>query len=173
MSPFGKPIDYSWRILNNDWETLLTVVQPNPPKTKHQSLCDYLRDNNVEDGMRVYIDAAFGRWYHGLEKNYELSQFPKDKNRTFFLCYERLANPQTKVDSTNKILNWLYPNKDGKTWNDPGPESQNEVYNGDHSTSHDTALREELKSVVRKLDQLDFGGRIANLNDQFGCSSNA
>jgi len=171
LSPFGKPIDYSFRKFNNDWETLLTRVEPEPPKEDNQSLCSYLGSVSVYQGMRVYIDVAFGRWYDGLVRNYELSQLDQDRNRTLMLCYENLANPATQLPTIRRIADWLFPGPGNSTWNIVEPEKQGE-YNGDHSTSHDAAVRQKLRGVIRELDRGVFEGRIASLNDKLGCGDN-
>jgi len=167
---YGKSSDIlASRTFNNNWETLMTTIRPDPPR-RNRSLCAYLQEESVRDGMRVYIDVAFGRWYQGLVDNWEIAQTLQDKNRTLFVCYEKLTDRETYVKTASQILDWLFPSyatNGASDWDIDEPEE--EEYRGKHSTSHDVIRRKKLKSVVELVDRSDFGGRIANLNKLFGC----
>jgi len=198
LDPFGNPADYGERKFNNDWTALLSRVEPDPPRAanSNQSLCGYLDAVPAEQGMRVYIDAAFGRWYDGLVRNLELvreegkgpgssSNSIRSANRTLFLCYERLADPRYRVETAKGVLDWLFPASPGVAgtdWDieslfdddDDDPDNSNngeeqELYSGGHSTSHDATVRSDLKAVVEKLDRTTFNGAVATLNAYFGC----
>lgn len=173
LNPYGEESTiWATRIFSSEWESLLTWITPDPPKSQNQSLCSYLQSTNVEQGMRVYIDVAFGRWYHSVVTNWEFAHdaSQQDNNRTLFLCYEHLADPNTHVGTMHQILNWLFPGGNNNNWEIDEPEHKE--YSGRHSTSHDLTRRTKLKAVIQLVDRKDLGGKIATLNDQFGCGVN-
>lgn len=178
LDPYGNPSTiWASRVLSRDWEKLLTWIKKPfyPAKNESQSLCSYLQNTNVEHGMRIYIDVAFGRWYHDVVTNWDYvhNTNQHDNNRTLFLCYEHLADPNTRVQTMHQLLDWLFPGGVGGGDNNNNKwvfdEPEHDKYSGKHSTSHDMIRRTKLKAVIELVDRKDFGGRIAALNEQFRC----
>jgi len=189
LDPFGRPIeDYSKAkyVFASDWDRrFLTYTSPeslHPPKASaNQSLCDYLATVQLRDGMRTYIDVAFGRWYDQLAQNWELAHLSKIiRDRTMFACYEDLTEHHRRAATAERIVDWLFPVRDADGNNINKPKKQRLIrafqapeeggrYGGGHSTSHDRTLRGELKRVIEELDRNTFNGTIAALNRQFGC----
>jgi len=164
LDPYGNPANYSHRKFNTRWEEFLSwETNLNPPR-RNRTVCEYLQDESVEDGMRVYIDVAFGQWYGKLVKNWELANKAEDRNRTLFLCYEDLVNPRMQSRTMRQVYDWLFPGGQNRL-----RKRRRLEYAGGHATSHDAELRSDLKEVIKKLDATIFGNIVASMDETFGC----
>ena len=164
LDPYGNPANYSHRKFNTRWEKFLSwETNLNPPR-RNRTVCEYLQDESVEDGMRVYIDVAFGQWYSRLVKNWQLANSAEDRNRTLFLCYEDLVNPRMQSKTMRQLYKWLFPGGQNslRKW-------RRLEYVGGHATSHDAELRSDLKEVIKKLDATIFDNIIASMDEELGC----
>jgi len=92
-------------------------------------------------------------------------------NRTLFVCYEDLSDPQKDLDIVDTVLRWFYPPMNENEildWDGKKPATEKN-YNGTHSTSKDPVLRQRLRSIVQAVDQQSFDGIVEWADSVFPC----
>ena len=175
LDSFGKPVNASLSndsdtpspyFTNGHWERYVTRTKLEPAKNG-RSLCTYLQDESVLDGLRVYMDVAFGRWYNNLENGVgELGRESLTRDRTLILCYEELSDPDASAFALLQMLEWLYP---GADHTNTGSQTV-AVDKEDHSTSSHSQTWQELKDTVAWLDQHLFQDMAGSVQRALGCS---
>ncbi|GKY99790.1 hypothetical protein MPSEU_000932800 [Mayamaea pseudoterrestris] len=157
--------------MSSDWEKYMNRTALEPSK-QGRDLCTYLQEESVLDGMRVYMDVAFGRWYDGLSDTLDLMQLPVASTKMLFICYEELSDPDATAYTMRRMLEWLYPVEIGKDalpgYNDFQHATLADKKIG-HGTSNGTETRVELKAIVAWLDEHLFNKMVATLQQKHGC----
>jgi hypothetical protein len=191
--PNGKPRS---RQFNLYWGAPVKIAQHRhsrfgviPPR-HNRSLCEYLADENEQDGMKVYVAVALERWYSGLEEYLEHTKMARIVpgssfgNRSYFVCLEDASDPRYEKDWYDAAMDHLYPGSavdGGGRYAHPFPkravakakgnaQNQHAAYHGSHATSHDPDLRERLTRLVSELDRDVFDHRIAAVDAMIGCA---
>jgi hypothetical protein len=196
---FGAPALKPMRKPFVNWPGHAMWTKPHFPPKQNRSICDYLRQESPEVGMKVYMDFAMTVWYSKAVRNWQLvrscSNQAHHKNRTLFLCYEDFLNTKARRTMLRKVTNWLYPGgygghsdkrSDGSDSDegDGGEEDDDDdggrvqilgregvPFYGSHSSMNatDKVLKGELKELIRRLDFEVFNNTFAYLDSQFGC----
>lgn len=166
LDPYGNPFNYSdTRFMNTDWERYMSRTKLSPSKNG-RDLCRYLSEVSLYDGMRTYIDVAFGRWYDGIERTLNLAAKEQNTQKTLFMCYEQLSDPDSIKYVVRRMVEWMFPAGNAPAW-----DLGSILYDGGHATSHEADLRAELTNVIKILDNKAFHGKIAALQAQLGCEN--
>jgi len=181
-----------------NWEKYVATASKTEypyPDGNGRSICRYLADESVEDGLRVYVDVALNKWYADVMPYYHRSQELLETERQFlgvqepqqpktlFVCFEDASNPDTEGATFDKMMDFLYPG-DSSTGNNSTTTSPKfkmpiavssstsaatSSYEGPHATSHDPELRQQLFEIVQSLDRRVFNGTLKRMNDVFRC----
>lgn len=166
------------------------------PPSNNRTLCEYLFDESLENGMRAYVDFSFRIYYQLYFTRLALAIIPTfgyegDKNsnddddissllsyvkdRTYVVCYEDLIKDMdgTKADMDSFLLNkndWTSSAKlEKKQYTKRSKRDTQPLYNGGHSTSHDPILRRRLKNYIQHVDKKYYNGEIAWLDSIAPC----
>jgi hypothetical protein len=158
------------------FDTLLTYNSTNGRSyyepQKGRNICQYLREESEEMGLRVYIDFALNMYYYGIMKYWDEAQSRLNmggQERSRLFCYEDLVDPSKQVSVWHSIMDWLYPGGNPYEFPIEPPKSE---YNGNHATNHDPKMRQRLRSIVRILDEEVFENRLGKMHARFGCGAN-
>lgn len=134
-----------------------------------RDLCQYLREEPTEMGIRVYIDFALSKYYNGIMDYWDERQQRLDEGhepQIKLVCFEDLSDPSKQVAVWHEMMDWMYPGGHSYQFPLPPPE---EEYDGNHATDHDPELRTQLRSVVEQLDRDVFEGTLGTFVEMFGC----
>jgi len=141
---------------------------------KNRTLCQFLKDESEELGMRAYIEYVFRAKYALLLANYALArEFQFFHDRTRAVCFSALtSSADLLAQKLDDMLDFLY--------GPSNPSRRREVngtllasvtgYSGGHATSTDPGLRERLRGIVRKIDATYYGGDIEWFDSIFECN---
>jgi len=136
---------------------------------KNRTLCQYLAEEEEEEGMRVYMEWVF-RYHYGpnVYSHWALSQgIPEIKERTKVVCYEDMMNPEKDMQTINSMLTFWFNGTSYEPWE--GVPPGHFTYTGNHSTPSDPALRGHLKDVVKQIDEKYYHGEVAWANSVLPC----
>lgn len=148
---------------------------------KVTTLCEYLSKTNEQDGLRAYVDFALSSLYKGLMPHRKLVhkiEREQQKQHTLFVCFADLENKDTKLQTYQKVINFLYPGgmipegmgafpRGGSSGKDNGSAAAAAA--GGHGTSRDLVLRQRLVSIIQSIDKEHFNGKGSKATDAFGC----
>ena len=179
---------YNGWLQTYDWEKHVVFVNrgienqsSSVPPGRGRNLCNYLRDESEEDGLRVYMEFALHKWYRHVQIARQLAQHSSGagSNRTMFVCYEQLvSSPLIRERTVRQILDWLYP---GHGQNPVAEASNNQLvssthynpegvdYRGGHATNNDPRLRLHLRKAIQHLDERFFQSEIAQIDETLHC----
>ena len=153
---------------NLAWKTHI----PSIPHRNNRSICTYLKEESLQDGMTAYMDMALFKWYSGILDYWnQVHAMNESANRTMFICFEDLSDPLQQEGLFYEIMDWLYPG--GHSFQIPIEENAHRIYSGGHSTSHDATLRSNLTLLVRRLDAQVFNQSLFQFQQIFECGSDA
>lgn len=137
------------------------------PPANNRSLCDYLSEVDEKSGMRAYIDFIFRIHYSGPFAHWALAQeLPEVKERTMVMCYDELSSPETDLISVNRMIDFWYNGTQHREFHGI-PPGQTEAKG--HGTSHNPAIRERLKALVKQIDEEYYDGQIAWIHSTLPC----
>ena len=134
---------------------------PMDPPHKQRSLCLYLADTSMKNGLKVYIDWVFSVYYNAID------EWDGDRDKTLHVCFEDLTNQNRDLDALQKMQDFFFPAKDVPKYDGWRPGA--EVYAGGHATSSDPSLRNEIKRTVLELDASVFKGKLAAFQKRYPC----
>jgi len=175
---------------NFDWQPFVTYhhsrSQPlSYPPRNGRSVCQYVADEPLEIGMRVYVDVALSKWYGGLRRYHEMSQQQLLKDgiqRTMFVCFEDFTDPLQQQQIYDRTMSFLFPTRasdDGVTSRNnetlshfkiPEPTPfEGAYYSEGHSVNRDPKERAQLRNLVERLDRDFFNNDVSKLDALFGC----
>jgi hypothetical protein len=123
--------------------------------------------------------------YAGIVPYYPAVQERAD-NKTLFVCFRELSDPQTQDRTLQRMKQWLYPGSSAYSsyesdvatttqraltiQQQPKPSKESSSsYQGGHSTSKDPLVRQRLLALIAKLDHEVFQDRAAKATFLFGC----
>lgn len=153
------------KLRNDPWDKEVSM-RPNPPR-RGRSICQYLDEENEEVGMRTYMDWALTRWYVGIVPYAQAAMARnQEQERTLFVCYEDLVDPQQQEGLYYQLTKFLFPSGIDLPMPVEPPESE---YSGGHATEKDPILRARLSALAERLDADVFHGKVAAANALFGC----
>lgn len=146
---------------------------PTPPRN-NRTLCQYLADESMEDGMRVYMGVANSLWYARILPYLDKAQQRQihthngshvpGNNHTLFVCLEEASNPQQEEAVFDRVVDWLYPGGHNLTF----PESVSGA--SGHETPHDDPdQRRALMDLAKQYDQEHYGYIFRQMNGHFRC----
>ena len=187
LDSFGAPFKANRKYPTNDNKWRPYVSFPLANSDRITSLCEVLKEQPVEIGMRAYIEFVMKRNYksHGIFEHLMLvNHVSWIQDRTKIVCFENVTlEPVETV--MQQWVDFYYPSSVGAiVIPSPPPESspakqqvatQQDTavnYAGGHATSHDALLRQQLRDVFDMLDGQYFGGQIAWLHSVIPCGSN-
>lgn len=137
-----------------------------PPPYPGDTLCHYLANNTEPIGMRAYMSWILNNGYEGVLASYVYNMFDK-YNRTRFICYEDISDPDKDLRVIDECLDWWFPTGHGK-WDGRKP-AKTKDYQGNHATSHDPDLRRRLRNLIEELDEKYFESTVAWADTLFPC----
>lgn len=174
---FGQPDHDGWLLNNNSekWEPRIQELRLQKSLNlswtpgRGRDLCQYLRDESEEEGLRVYVSWAAAGYLFPLQQfRRERLEMEKSQGltRTKFLCFEQLTT--TPESFLSDSMNWLFPTD--ATMVDRNELPSNSDHNRDgHATDQDPKLRSRLRQLVARIDADIFGRSIARGSADFGC----
>jgi hypothetical protein len=165
IRPREKWNNYNFQIFSGG-EKAYIQYDLEPPANADDTLCHYLANNTEPIGMRAYMSWILNNGYEGVLRSFVLNMFDPS-NRTMFVCYEDLSNPQHDMQVLEKSLDWWFPTGH-EVWDGRKP-ARDEVYTGVHATSHDSELRSRLYNLIQELDDAYFEGVVAWASSLFPC----
>jgi hypothetical protein len=116
--------------------------------------------------MRAYMSYILNIAYDGVLASHVLNQLDPF-NRTLYVCYEDLSDPDQDLRVLEKCLDWWFPTGH-EAWDGRKP-ARRKSYTGIHATSHDADLRKRLKALIQELDKQYFEGVLAWANSLLHC----
>lgn len=164
-----------------DWDTDLQVVTNMIPPRNKRSFCQYLAEEDEEDGVKMVVDFALSRWYKGVVPYYQKAMEATQEsnvNKSLFLCFEDLVNPFKQEDLFYEIASFLFPGLNNtQEWQLPGQlkasiekqKASHGTYEGGHASNHNPTVRQRLRKMVEKYDQEIFNGAVKLSNAIFNC----
>ena len=132
------------------------------PSRRNRSICTYLAEESLGDGLLLWTDVARRWWLQPLIDQWNYAQSPQDDHRSLFVCYHDLVNGPPLLESTmQRILDHFFPG--GHDFRAPKRLKKDA---GGHATSKN---RTELYLELERIDKTFFSGQIAGLYAQFPC----
>ena len=168
--------------------TINTTLASN---TTALTLCEFLSTtadtyHKEYQAMKTYMDWSLHDLYAGLVPYFKEVKRRKAENKTLFVCFDSLSNPQTQAKTLQTMRQWLYPSKSNPQNARTGrreaavvsasttttPKKAGAVsYQGGHATSKDPELRQRLMTLIDELDREFFQGQTAQATQLFGCNT--
>ena len=175
LSSAGKRGRSGW-LQRFDWKAFLSAGNESSYYWGLQtegSLCDYLNEVSLLDGMRVYMDFALKMWLRPvLRLAAARRSHPLSRARTLFLCYEQFNEDERAPAALKAAGSFLYPGEDVEQWDGVALRLRsNEGAGRGHATTKDASLRELLHGIVQFNDKAHFGGEVVEGSDSFACRS--
>lgn len=169
IDQFGQRTKPSFKLGELHWERyLLNSSLPFPP-IHERDICTYLAEESEEDGLLAYINFALPYWYQQYHSFGRISRSQQDLDDpvVHFVCFDQLNDPATQAATFHEMMDWLYPwgQYDGSL----DPVLLDEAYVGGHSTNHDPALRNRLRQIVVRLDEIYFSSTLTRETEVSAC----
>jgi len=120
-------------------------------------------------GLRAYIDWVFNVKYQGIlstwallqQAHYNHTTATSVRDRTLVICYEDLTSPEDGAKTIQKIFEHLTLAY--------GYQAQVAEYSGDHATSHNVTILQQLTDIIAEIDEEYYNGDIAWLDSVLPC----
>jgi len=175
VNSFGQPMRPNKPMMRDvPWDIQLTHDSPDfpYPARNGRSICELLRDENEEVGMRVYADWALSYLYNQLVPYWEeivKREHETGVHKTIFACFELLSDYDLKQDIWQLLTGFFYPGGHNLKFPYEQVYKASKDNHAAHSSSHDPELRARLRSILDDLDARLFNYKIRESQDIFGC----
>jgi hypothetical protein len=149
------------------WQAVLPSIPIlHLPERNNRSLCLYLKEESLHDGLLLYTEIAVRMWYQNLHRNFLYSRSPADRNRTMFVCYNDFANRNLTVHrrTVYRMLDFFFPagHRYQPSWNKTSG-------GGSHSTGKSSAMLRRVQRQMMEIDRDYYNGSIGRMADEIGC----
>jgi len=179
--------DRPWPAMANNlhyfWEYTTAITAPIDPPHNNRSLCVYLANETMVDGLKIYIDWVFNVYYDAIDEwmtegknnsNNSGSDGTAKATNRLHVCFDDITSPEHDLDVLDEIKDHFFPmgdvpNYTGKRTAGVTKKGVTEAYTGGHSTSHDPTLRAEIRKITEELDRKVFGGELAAFQKRYPC----
>jgi hypothetical protein len=143
-----------------EWED---HIRFNHPPGLNRSICEYLVDESLTNGLQVYMEWALNFHYKGLLDTWK-EFVMDDETRVTYFCYENLlpSNPESD-ENFAELTRFLFPG--GYSFPTPTTPTLMRA----HTTTKNSTIRNHIRRLAKDLDSRLFHDAYHELQATFGC----
>jgi hypothetical protein len=176
----GRPPKNAWLINHADmyWDNVAdSISRLGLPPRQNRTLCHYLQQESLGDGLLLYAEIAVQTWYRNLYRNFQYARTTRDdRNRTLFVCYSDFAsrNRTVHAEMVKSVVDFLFPTGHNFTLLEPSEAERLSAKvqpAGGHATSKDPAVIIPALRQMARIDQTYYNGSIGFMANHMGCPS--